>query len=312
MTRPVVVIAGPTASGKSDLALELAERFDGTLINADSMQLYHELAVLTARPGPDARARAPHRLYGIISMAEGCSVGRWRELASGEIDDAHHAGRLPIVVGGTGLYLRALILGLARIPSVPGAIRDRVRDRLRDIGAEALHRELAVRDPVMSARLSPRDAQRVVRAIEVLEATGRSLAVWQQSQADAAPWPVSSFLLLPPREVLYAACDARFDRMITTGALDEARDVVALDLPASLPAMKVVGLRPLLRHLAGELPLDEACRLGKRDTRRYAKRQFTWFRHQLTPTQIFEEKYSESLNSIIFPIISDLLLTHHS
>lgn len=310
MTRPIVVVAGPTASGKSALAVDLAERFDGCPINADSMQLYRELAVLTAQPDAAARARAPHRLYGVVAMADGCSVGRWRGMAAREIETCHRAGRLPIVVGGTGLYLHALTRGLAHIPPTPRAVRARVRERLRTAGAGAVHAELARRDPEMAARLAPRDGQRAARALEVLESTGRSLAAWQRRPVDAPPWPVATLLLSPPRDALYAACDARFDRMMEAGALDEAESVAALGLPSDLPAMKAVGLPPLLRHLAGEIPLDEARRLGKRDTRRYAKRQLTWQRHRLTPTRTCGEQHSERLNAKIFPIISDFLLTH--
>lgn len=310
--RPVIVVAGPTACGKSALALAIAEEFGGTLINADSMQVYRDLPILTAAPGPGAVARAPHRLYGILSAAEACSAGRWRRLAIAEIGAAHDSGRLPIVVGGTGLYLRALITGLARIPPVPQPVRDAVRRRLEEDGPEALHGALAARDPVMAARLSPGDGQRVARAWEVLEATGRSLAAWQRPAGQADDGPGRAFLsivLTPPRDVIYAACDARFKAMLAAGALDEASALSAQGLDPGLPLMKAVGLRELLRHLSGEISLAEACRLGQQATRRYAKRQLTWIRHQMTPDHLIGEKYSERLTPEIFPYISKFLLT---
>ncbi len=310
--RPVVVVAGPTACGKSALALAIAEEFGGTLINADSMQIYRELPILTAAPGPDAVARAPHRLYGILPAAETCSAGRWRGLATTEIGAAHDAGRLPIVVGGTGLYIRALMTGLARIPPVPQPVREAARRRLEADGPEALHEALAARDPVMAARLSPGDGQRLARAWEVLEATGRSLAEWQRPTGAADDASGRAFLCLvlaPPRDVIYAACDARFEAMLAAGALDEAAALSAQGLDAGLPLMKAVGLRELLRHLSGDISLAEACRLGQQATRRYAKRQLTWIRHQMTPDHLIDEKYSERLTPEIFPYISKFLLT---
>ena len=325
--RPVVVVAGPTACGKSALALAIAEAFGGTLINADSMQVYRELPILTAAPGPDAVARAPHRLYGLLPATETCSAGRWRGLAITEIGAAQEAGRLPIVVGGTGLYLRALMTGLAPIPKVPQPVRDAARRRLAADGPAALHRALAVRDPAMAARLSPGDGQRLARAWEVLEATGRSLAEWQRptgaaddgaaddgaaddGSADDGWGPAFlSIVLAPPRDAIYAACDARFEAMLAAGALDEAAALSAQGLDPGLPLMKAVGLRELLRHLSGEIPLAEACRLGQQATRRYAKRQLTWIRHQMMPDHLIGEKYSERLTSEIFPYISNFLLT---
>ncbi len=307
----VIVVAGPTAAGKSELALVVAERFGGTVVNADSIQLYRELSIITARPGKQALARAPHRLYGVLPAADRCSAGHWRDLAGREIDASHAAGRVPVVTGGTGLYLRALISGLSRMPPVPARIRAAKRDRLERIGGPAFHAELARRDPVMAARLSPGDSQRLIRAAEVLEATGRSLADWQL-EPPSRTGPALRFaviLLMPPRETLYAACDARFDRMMAGGALEEARGFAALGLDDDLPAVKAVGLRPLIRLARGEIPEDEARALGQRETRRYAKRQTTWFRHQMSPSLRFEEKFSERLTGEIFPYISEFLLT---
>ena len=308
----VVVVAGPTASGKSALALEIAEAFRGTVINADSMQVYRELPILTAAPDRAARARVPHRLFGVIPAREGCSAGHWRGLAVAEIAAANDAGRLAVVVGGTGLYLRVLLTGLARIPPVPNGLRRAVRGRLGRDGAAALHAELAARDPVMAARLTPGDGQRVARAIEVLEATGRSLADWQRPRPGPGAADRLRFLtllLMPPRAALYAACDARFEAMIAHGALDEARALGAGGLDPALPAMKAVGLRELLRHGAGEITLEEASRLGRQATRRYAKRQITWFRNQMIPDHTIGAQYSETIKPKIFSYISNFLLT---
>src|SRR4051812_3908656 len=219
----VLAIGGPTASGKSALALDAAEAFGGTVINADSMQVYADLAVLTARPGPEALARVPHRLYGVLPATEACSAARWRDMALDAIAEAAGQGRLPVVVGGTGLYLRALMEGLAEIPSVPAPVRADARARHARLGGPAFHAGLAARDPAMAARLAPGDTQRLIRAWEVLEATGRSLADWQAAPS-AGPPPGLRFATLvldPPRDALYAACDGRFRAMVAAGALDE-------------------------------------------------------------------------------------------
>lgn len=283
---PLAVVAGPTASGKSALALALAEALErdgqpATIVNADSMQVYCELAILTARPGAGDLARAPHRLYGVLSAAEACSAGRWRALALAEIDSARAAGRLPLIVGGSGLYLEALTNGLAPVPPVPPETRRRADSLHAALGPEAFHAALAARDP--GARgLASGDAQRVKRAWAVLEATGRPLCAWQADAgpAEASPCAVLRVLLRPERAALYRACDARFEAMMARGALDEARALAALGLDPGLPAMKALGVRPLLDHLAGALDRGAAVARAQRDTRRYAKRQTTWFLHR--------------------------------
>lgn len=315
---PVVVIGGPTASGKSALALAVAEAFGGTVINADSMQVYRELEILTARPGTAELSRAPHRLYGVMSASEPCSAARWRELALAEIEMSHGAGRLPVLVGGTGLYLRALLDGLSPIPEVPPEVRAAARNRMAALGGPAFHAELARRDPVMAARLAPGDRQRLVRAWEVLEATGRSLADWQAEPARADPdaprlTPLC-LVLEPPRAAVYAACDARFRAMLEAGALEEVRRLAALHLDPALPAMKAVGVPELMAHLRGEIDLLSAIAAAQQATRRYAKRQFTWFRHQLPGARRLRpegvgEQFLESLRSLIFSIIRQFLLT---
>ena len=309
--QPVIIVAGPTACGKSALALDIAEQFGGTVINADSMQVYSELRVLTARPPPGDEARAPHRLYGILPAASSCSAARWREMALAEIAEAHDAGRLPVVCGGTGLYLKALVEGLSPMPDVPAAIRGRLKARLAELGAGALHADLSERDPEMAGRLKPGDGQRILRALEVLEATGLSLADWQAGEAEAPPAGLRfpAILLAPPRDALYAACDARFLAMLECGALDEVRRFTALALDPGLPAMKALGLRELAAHLAGDYGLDQAVALAQQSTRRYAKRQTTWFKHQIVADMTIDTQYSECLTAKIFAFISKNMLT---
>lgn len=313
MTRPVVVIAGPTASGKSPLALAVAEAFGGTVINADSMQVYRELSVLTARPGPEACAGAPHRLYGVLAAAQRCSVALWRELALAEIAAARADGRLPVVVGGTGLYLDALMRGLAPVPEIPAAVRADARALHQRLGGTAFRQALRRRDPVSAARLEAGDSQRLVRAWEVVTATGRGLPEWQaEAHAAAGPHPEHDFLCLvlaPPRQALYAACDARFESMLAHGAIDEVAALAALDLDPTLPVMKAVGVPELLEHIRGHIPLPQATRRGQQATRRYAKRQTTWFRNRLAEAEIFNAQYSKSLHPNIFAIIRQFLLT---
>ncbi len=317
---PMVVITGPTASGKSGLALALAEVFDGVVINADSMQVYRDLRILTARPGPEALARAPHRLYGVLPGNEPCSAGHWRGLALDAIAVARAEGRLPLVVGGTGLYLRALAGALAEVPRVPEAVRDAARARHRELGGPGFHAALGRRDPVMAGRLAPGDSQRLIRAWEVLEATGRSLADWQAGSeggpgaaSRAASDRVLRLVCLPPRPALYAACDARFRAMVARGALDEVRSLRARALDPRLPVMKALGVKDLGRHLDGVLSLEDAIGLAQQATRNYAKRQTTWLRTQTlrdaAETVTLNEQYSESLNSKIFKIIRQFLLT---
>jgi tRNA dimethylallyltransferase len=278
-----VLIAGPTASGKSALALELAERAGGVVINTDSMQVYRDLRVITARPTPDEEARAPHRLYGHVDAAVNFSAGAWVSDAAEVLEEARAEGRLPIFIGGTGLYFKALTRGLSAVPPIPPDIREAVRERLERDGIETLHAELARRDPASAERLKPRDRTRVARALEVVEATGRSLTDWHREGLPPL-LPQGTFaalFLAPKREALYARIDARFDAMLKAGAMEEVARLAARGLDPLLPAMKAHGVPALIRHLKGEISLEEATTIGKADTRHYAKRQFTWFRHQL-------------------------------
>lgn len=273
---------GPTASGKSALALALAERLGGEIVNADSMQVYRDLRVLTARPTAEEEARAPHHLYGHVDALENYSVGRWLGEALAAIAAIRARGRAPILVGGTGLYFRALTEGLADIPAADPQLRAELRSRAEREGAPALHAELAKRDPITAARLEPNDAPRILRALEVLATTGESISSLQASTKPAlAREDWSGIALTPDRRTLYAAIDARFEAMIAAGALDEVRALAARRLDPALPAMKAHGAPALLAHLRGEVALANAADFAKRDTRRYAKRQFTWIAHQM-------------------------------
>ena len=278
-----VLIAGPTASGKSALALALAEATGGVVINTDSMQVYRDLRVLTARPSSEEEERAPHRLYGYCDAAVNCSAGKWVADAAVALNEVVAKGQLPIFTGGSGLYFKALTRGLSAVPPTPAEVRESVRLRLDRDGSEALHVELLRRDPATAQKLKPRDRSRIARALEVLEATGRSLTDWHR---DGLP-PVlpadqtTALFLAPDREELYARIDRRFSAMIENGALDEVAALAARSLAPSLPAMKAHGVPALIRHLAGDISCDEAIEIGRADTRHYAKRQFTWFRHQL-------------------------------
>jgi len=278
-----VLIAGPTASGKSALAFELAQKTGGIVINADSMQVYRDLRIITARPGVADEARVPHRLYGHVDAAENYSVGRWCQDARAVLEEAKSAGRVPILVGGTGLYFKALTQGLSAVPPTPLDIRAAVRARCDAEGAAALHAELIRRDPTMAARLKPGDGMRIARALEVLEATGRSLADWHRDGLPAIldPEEAVKIFLVVDRAELYRRIDARFDAMLAEGALDEVRALAGRSLDPLLPAMKAHGVPWLRRHLAGEISLEAAAAGGKQDTRRYTKRQATWFRNQM-------------------------------
>ena len=306
----VILIAGATASGKSEFAMLLAERIDGIVINADSMQVYRELRLITARPSPADEARVPHRLYGTRSAADPLSVGRWIELAVAQIDAAAAAGRVPIVVGGSGLYLSCLSEGLAEIPDIPGAVRAATRARYRALGPQRFHDALSARDEEMAARIGASDPQRLQRAWEVLEATGRSLADWQRDppiRPLSGPW--LGLRLERPRAELYRRCDARLDAILSAGALGEVIELAALKLSDELPLMRAVGVVELLAHVRGQVDLDDALAAAKTATRRYAKRQLTWLRNKMIAWNAINTQDSESIFEDFFPKISQFLLT---
>lgn len=261
------------------MALAIAERLGGTIVNADSMQVYRELRVLTARPTEAEEARVPHRLYGVRPAAEAGSVAWWRGAALAAMQEAHDAGRLPILTGGTGMYFAALTDGLSDIPDPGAAAREEARRLLAEQGAAALHASLAHVDPATAARLRPEDSQRIARAWEVWRGTGRGLVAWQAERTPPAPWDFTAILLDPPRDTLRAAIAGRFAAMLRQGALEEVRALLALGLDTALPAMRAHGVPELSAYLAGRLTLDEAARRTELVTGQYTKRQATWFRH---------------------------------
>lgn len=279
----VVLIAGPTASGKSALAARLAEALGGAVVNADSMQVYRELDILSARPGPEELARAPHRLYGHRPAAEACTVARWLADAEGTLADLAGAGRTAVVVGGTGLYLSSLTRGLSQIPKVPDDLRGRLRAEAETLPAPVLHHRLAAVDPVMAARLAVSDRQRILRALEVREATGRSLASFQDHRSpplvDASR--ALCAVIAPDRAALHGRIAARFSAMLAQGALAEAAALDALGLDPALPAMKAIGVPEMLAAARGTMTPDAAAAAAVVATRRYARRQETWFRNQM-------------------------------
>jgi tRNA dimethylallyltransferase len=280
-----LIVAGPTASGKSALALDIAERLRGTIINTDSMQVYRELRVLTARPTKEEEARVPHRLYGIRPAAEAGSVAWWREQALAAMDEANATGRLPILTGGSGMYFAALTGGLADIPDPGPEARAEARRLLAEKGPAALHASLADVDPATAVRLNPEDSQRIARAWEVWRGTGLGLAAWQSHRSAPAPWRFTAILLDPPRESLRAAIATRFTAMLRDGALDEVRALLALNLDHSLPAMRAHGVPELSAYLRGTISLEEAGRRTELVTGQYTKRQATWFRHHSLASQ---------------------------
>ena len=302
--RPIL-IAGPTASGKSALAVALAAKRDGVIVNADSMQVYEELRILTARPSLEDEAAVPHKLYGYIPAAQSYSLGRWLSDVARKIEDAQRSGATPIIVGGTGLYFKALLEGLAPVPDIPAEVRERWRERSSAMAVGELHAALEDRDPVMAARLAPQDPQRIVRALEVIDATGKSLSTWQENAGPPLlePAEVTALVVAPERAVVYARCDARFAAMIESGALDEVAALANQGLDTELPAMRALGMAALRAHLAGEITLDEAAKRVKTDTRRYAKRQLTWLRSNMITWKWFFEKDLVRLTPKIFAFI---------
>lgn len=284
--RPVIALGGLTAGGKSDLALALAEALEGEIINADSMQVYRGLETITACPDGAERARCPHHLFAFMDPAEACTAGAWRGLAAAEIDAVLARGRAPILVGGTGLYLGALIAGLSPMPEVAPRFRDAARAELERRGPAGLHAHLAELDPGAAALIRASDRQRLTRALEVYLATGRRWSDFRAAPTMPLHHKVACIALCPPREAIADRAGARFDAMLARGALAEARALAARALPADLPAMKAIGVPPLLAHLAGALTLEAARDRAVADTLAYAKRQRTWFRTQFTPEKL--------------------------
>lgn len=291
---PVIIIGGPTASGKSGLALAAADALlderglEAVIINADSQQVYADLQILSARPDADELARAEHRLYGVLGADEACDAQRWREMVIPEIRDVHAQGKIPVLVGGTGMYINALLIGFHDIPDVPQDIRDKALARQAELGNPAFHAELAARDPVMGDRLNENDTQRLIRAWEVYEATGKSLSAYQSGPTSGPPPGMAfyCFFLVPPREVLYDKINKRWDEMVGLGVVDEVRKLDETfdqlgNERADMPLTRAHGVPPLRSYLHGETTLDDAGDQIKQQTRNYAKRQMTWIRHQM-------------------------------
>jgi tRNA dimethylallyltransferase len=282
MAPRIWLIAGPTASGKSGLALRLARATGGEIVNADSMQLYRDLRVLSARPSPEEEAEAPHHLFGTVDAADGWSVGRWLRAATPVLDEIAARGRPAIVAGGTGLYFRALTHGLAEIPQVPAEVRGQAQADYDMMGESSFRGRLAAYDAAAALRIAPGDRQRLVRAWEVFAATDTPLSDWQSTgEPGLAPGTWRAVALEPPREALYARCDARLAAMVEAGALEEVRALAARDLDPALPILKAVGVREFAAHLRGETSLPQALAAAQQETRRYAKRQTTWMRGQM-------------------------------
>ncbi|MBR0651396.1 tRNA (adenosine(37)-N6)-dimethylallyltransferase MiaA [Roseomonas terrae] len=311
---PALLVAGPTTSGKSALALALAERVGGVVINADSMQLYRELRVITARPTPEEEARAPHALYGVRPAAEAASVAWWRGEALAAMAAARAAGRLPILCGGTGMYFSSLTQGLSDIPAIPEAAREEARRLLAEGGPAVLHARLLAEDPGTAARLRPSDSQRLARAWEVWRGTGRGLASWQAGGGTGpAPWCFAAILIDPPREALRSAIAARWATMLGGGAVDEVRALVAQGLNPALPAMRAHGVPELAAMLAGRMTAAAASERAILNTGQYTKRQATWFRHHaladVSRTHTIhariagDTQFSESLAADIFAFV---------
>lgn len=300
-----LMICGPTAAGKSALALALAERGNGVIINADSMQLYADLRVLTARPDEKDEARAPHRLYGVLDGASRASVASWLAMAGREVAAARAAGQLPILIGGTGLYFQAALQGLAPVPDVPADIHAACVAEYAERGGRLFRQALLELDPVLGAQLNAGDSQRLVRAMGVVRATGRPLSGWQSDPHEGAiagrPVRVA---VIPPREELYENINIRFAMMMDGGAGSEVAALAARRLDPSLPVMKAIGVREIMALQAGEIDQARAVELASRDSRRYAKRQMTWIRNNFHAEMTLDKKFSERNLQEIFAILS--------
>ena len=311
MSKPVVVIGGPSASGKSNLAVALSCEFNGVVINADSMQVYKGLEIISGVPTPEIRSSCPHFLYGVLDPEDPCSAGMWKELAVEQIKKAHRYHRVPIVVGGTGLYLRSLITGINIIPPVPEFIRQNIRNRIKNEGAKFLHSELALYDPEAASRIEINDRQRISRALEIYFSTGKKLSDWQTGiQTSEDEYKFFKIIILPRRKSLYHHCDKRLLTMVENGIIREVESLIARGLSPSLPAMKALGVKQIISYLQGDIQLHEAISLSQLATRQYVKRQFTWFKNQIITDMIIKEQYSEKIREKIFPDIRKFLLTN--
>ena len=293
---PVLIITGPTASGKSTLALATSVLFNGEVINADSMQVYTELSILTACPSSADEAQVSHHLYRVLSGADICSVGRWLTMAIHKIKEIHDRGKLPVICGGTGLYLKVLREGIAPVPHIPSVALEKSTALYQKLGANVFVEILAKFDPISATKLNPSDRQRLVRAYSVFMATGRSLPEWHAGQAKTPPFKANFYTvhLLPDRAQLYSKIERRFDDMIGRGGLDEVKALQKLNVAPSIPVMKALGVPEIIAYLSGEINLDVAINNSKQTTRNLAKRQMTWLRNQDTPNLVLNNFGSET------------------
>ena len=277
-----VIICGPTGAGKSSLALNLAEKFEGVIINADSVQIYREIKILSGRPTSDDYRKAPHRLYGIMSIFKPCTLGIWRKMALEAIKECELSGRLPIICGGTGLYIKFLLNELSAIPEISPSIKLEAREKLKELGNENFRELLSKNDPASASRIKSGDTNRLLRAWEVFTATTKPLSYWhKKSRKAGSQHKFFKVCLMPERKALYSICDQRFLEFVEQGAVEEARAFDFITASPELPASKTLGLLELIKYTKGELELSDAVEQAQRATRRYAKRQLTWFRHQL-------------------------------
>jgi len=292
------LIGGPTSSGKSDLAFCLARKYQGVIINADSMQLYKELRILTNRPSVDEMKKMSHKLYGKFCAHQICSVERWRKLAIDEIKKCEEKNQTSIIVGGSGLYLHSLIYGMAQIPDIPTSIKNRARLLYKKIGPERFFLNLEKKDQSLVSNIHPNDKNRMIRSWEVYELTGRSMVAFhrkqKESDSDYIYKPDVFFLLMPRRDQLYKACDSRFDRMVLQGAITEVKKLLSMNLNPDLPLMKALGVSEISRYMRGDITLDETVALTKTSTRRFVKRQMTWFRNHHYKAKVIKKIFSEN------------------
>ncbi|MBE7637885.1 tRNA (adenosine(37)-N6)-dimethylallyltransferase MiaA [Sneathiella sp. P13V-1] len=308
-----ILLAGPTASGKSALAISIAKEFNGVVINGDSMQVYDGLRVITARPSEEEEAQCPHRLYGVLDPSDFCSAARWRDMALAEIHKCHEEGTLPIVVGGTGLYFEILTKGIAEVPEITDEVRGFLRDLQKREGNEVIYKRLQEKDPESAEKLNLGDTQRLLRALEVVEQTGVPLGEWHRKSPEGLvlETPYLHLALTPDREWLYDRCNRRLDWMIEEGgAIEEVRDILKRDLDPALPAMKALGVPEIADYLAGNLSKEAMLERIKMMTRRYAKRQMTWVRNKMNAAITSSAQDLESFEAEFFPFIRRFLLTH--
>ena len=303
-----IIICGPTGAGKSSMALNLAKKFKGVIINADSVQIYREIKILSGRPTSDDYRQAPHRLYGIMSIFKPCTLGIWRKMALEIIKECERSGHLPIICGGTGLYIKFLLNELSAIPEIPPSIKLEAREKLKELGNENFRELLSENDPVSASRIKSGDTNRLLRAWEVFTATTKPLSYWHKKSREAgSQHQFFKVCLMPERKALYSICDQRFLDFVEQGAVEEARAFDFITASPELPASKTLGLLELIKYTKGELELSDAIEQAQRTTRRYAKRQLTWFRHQLDEDFLIQNLCCRKTQSDCFKKIVNFL-----